>query len=72
MERSEQYKFGITGVVNKRELLQKGDSVTFQVDETGWATNIAAVRKKLIATVDTVKGGYAGLPVHLRIPICIL
>lgn len=61
VERSEQYRFGITGVVNKRELLQKGDTVTFQVDETGWATNIAAVRKKLIATVDTVKGQYGFL-----------
>ena len=46
----------VSGVVNKRELLQKNDTVTFQVDETGWATNISAVRKKLIATVDTVKG----------------
>ena len=58
VERSEQYQFGITGVVNKRELLQKNDSVTFQVDEKGWAVNIVAVRKKLIATVDTVKGHY--------------
>ncbi|KAF2366879.1 Cold-shock protein DNA-binding [Trinorchestia longiramus] len=61
VERSEQYKFGISGVVRKRELLQKADTVTFQVDATGWATCITAVRKKLIATVDTVKGQYGFL-----------
>jgi len=61
IEQSEQYQFGITGVVNKRELLQKGDSVTFQTDTSGWATNIVAVRQKFSATVDTVKGNYGFL-----------
>lgn len=51
-----EYEFGITGLANKRELLQIGDPVTFQVDTDGWATNISAVRKKRRATVDAVKG----------------
>ncbi|XP_076039783.1 cold shock domain-containing Unr isoform X2 [Oratosquilla oratoria] len=55
------HEFGITSVVNKRELLQPGDQVTFQIDEGGRAMNIRAVRKKLIATVDTVKGQYGFL-----------
>ncbi|XP_027228505.1 RNA-binding protein Unr isoform X1 [Penaeus vannamei] len=57
----EQYEFGITGVVNKRELLQPGDQVTFQLDESRRAVSIRAIRKKLIATVDAVKGQYGFL-----------
>lgn len=60
-EGSEQYEFGITGVVNKRELLQPGDQVTFQLDESRRAVLIRAIRKKLIATVDAVKGQYGFL-----------
>ncbi|KAK7065496.1 Cold shock domain-containing protein E1 [Halocaridina rubra] len=56
-----QYEFGITGVVNKRELLQPGDQVTFQLDESRRAVLIRAIRKKLIATVDAVKGQYGFL-----------
>ncbi|XP_068230034.1 RNA-binding protein Unr isoform X3 [Palaemon carinicauda] len=56
-----QYEFGITGLVNKRELLQPGDQVTFQLDESRRAVLIRAIRKKLIATVDAVKGQYGFL-----------
>ena len=51
-----EYQYGITGLVNKRELIQPGDQITFQLDENEWAVNIRAIRKKLIATVDCVKG----------------
>lgn len=54
--KGEEYEFGITGLANKRELLQAGDPVTFQVDSDNRATNIIAVRKKRRATVDAVKG----------------
>lgn len=52
----QQYEFGITGLVNKRELLQPNDQVNFQLDESRRAVVIRAIRKKLIATVDAVKG----------------
>ncbi|XP_069686488.1 RNA-binding protein Unr isoform X2 [Periplaneta americana] len=55
-EKGAEYEFGITGLANKRELLQAGDPVTFQVDSENRATNILAVRKKRRATVDAVKG----------------
>ncbi|XP_067012520.2 RNA-binding protein Unr isoform X2 [Anabrus simplex] len=56
-----EYEFGITGLANKRELLQIGDPVTFQVDSDGRAANIVAVRKKRRATVDAVKGPFGFL-----------
>lgn len=56
-----QYEFGITGLVNKRELLQPSDQVTFQLDESHRAVLIRAIRKKLIASVDAVKGQYGFL-----------
>lgn len=55
-EKLGRHQFGITGLVNKKELLQPSDLVTFQLDEDGWAVNIRALRKKLLATVETVKG----------------
>nr|CAH7723561.1 unnamed protein product [Callosobruchus chinensis] len=48
-------------LANKRELLQVGDHVQFQVDSTGRAANIVAVRKKLRATVDAIKGHFGFL-----------
>ncbi|KAK3869556.1 hypothetical protein Pcinc_025140 [Petrolisthes cinctipes] len=57
----QQYEFGITGLVNKRELLQPSDQVNFQLDESRRAVVIRAIRKKLIATVDAVKGQYGFL-----------
>ncbi|KAJ8929356.1 hypothetical protein NQ314_017960 [Rhamnusium bicolor] len=56
-----EYEFGIMGLVNKRELLQVGDHVQLQVDSTGRAANIIAVRKKLRATVDAIKGHFGFL-----------
>lgn len=56
-----EYEFGIMGLVNKRELLQVGDHVQFQIDSTGRAANIIAVRKKLRATVDAIKGHFGFL-----------
>lgn len=60
-EKAEEYEFGIMGLVNKRELLQVGDAVQFQMDSTGRAANIVAVRKKLRATVDAIKGQFGFL-----------
>ncbi|CAG9855914.1 unnamed protein product [Phyllotreta striolata] len=57
----EEYEFGIMGLINKRELLQIGDHVQFQVDATGLASNIVAVRKKFKATVDAIKGHFGFL-----------
>ena len=47
--------------MNKRELLQSGDRVQFQLDSEGRAANIVAVRKKRKATVDAVKGQFGFL-----------
>lgn len=49
-----EYEFGITGLVNKRDRLQSGDMVSFQVDTEGRATNIA--RKKRKAVIVALKG----------------
>lgn len=58
---SKKYEFGIMGLLNKRELLQTGDPVQFQIDSEGHACNVVAVRKKRIATVDAVKGAFGFL-----------
>lgn len=50
------YEFGIMGLACKREILQVGDPITFQVDTKGRATNIVPIRKKRRATVDAIKG----------------
>lgn len=60
-ETNKQFEFGIMGLSNKRELLQAGDPVQFQVDSSGRAANIVAVRKKLKATVDAIKGQFGFL-----------
>ncbi|XP_018335937.1 cold shock domain-containing protein E1 isoform X2 [Agrilus planipennis] len=54
-------EFGIMGLANKRELLQVGDAVQFQIGSDGRATNIVAMRKKLKATVDAIKGQFGFL-----------
>ncbi|KAL1117483.1 hypothetical protein AAG570_004806 [Ranatra chinensis] len=56
-----EYEFGITSLSNKRELLQVGDPVQFQVDSEGRAVNITAVRQKKKATVDSIKGQFGFL-----------
>jgi hypothetical protein len=50
------WQFGIVGLSCKRDLLQVGDPVSFQVDAEGRAANITPVRKKKKAVVDAVKG----------------
>uniref|UniRef100_A0A0A9YVF5 Cold shock domain-containing protein E1 n=1 Tax=Lygus hesperus TaxID=30085 RepID=A0A0A9YVF5_LYGHE len=60
------YDFGITGLSNKRELLQVGDPVQFQVDSEGRAVNISAVRKKKKSTVDSIKGQFGFLSYELE------
>ncbi|KAJ8939113.1 hypothetical protein NQ318_005933 [Aromia moschata] len=60
-EKPAEYEFGIMGLVNKRELLQVGDHVQFQADSAGRAANIVAIRKKLRATVDAIKGHFGFL-----------
>ena len=57
----EVYPYGITSLADKKDFLQKGDIVKFQVaivKETGKtrATNIAAVRKFQRSKVDSIKG----------------
>lgn len=60
-DKATEYEFGIMGLVNKRELLQVGDHVQLQIDSTGRAANITAVRKKLRAAVDAIKGHFGFL-----------
>ncbi|XP_037906912.1 cold shock domain-containing protein E1 isoform X3 [Hermetia illucens] len=55
------HEFGITSLNNKRDLLQKGDIVTFKVDEAGRAADITAVRQKKRATVDSIRGQFGFL-----------
>ena len=55
------YPYGITSLSDKKDFLQKGDTVKFQiavVKDSGKtrATNIAAVRKYQHAKVDSIKG----------------
>lgn len=57
----ESYPYGITSLTDKRDFLQKGDAVKFQIAahrRTGLlrAVNIAAIRKFNRARVDSVKG----------------
>ena len=58
---NETYPYGITSLADKRDFLQRGDIVKFQVavvKSTGQlrATKIAAIRKFQRARVDLVKG----------------
>lgn len=39
-ENLSQHKFGITSLVNKRDLLQKDDTVIFKIDETSRAVEV--------------------------------
>ena len=55
------YVYGMANLVDKQEMLQKGDSVRFQlasVRSTGKriATNVALSRRFLHARVDSIKG----------------
>lgn len=55
------HEFGITSLNNKRDLLQKGDLVTFKIDECGRAAEVTAIRQKNKATVDSIKGQFGFL-----------
>lgn len=60
------FPYGITSLADKKDFLQKGDVVRFQiavVKATGKkrATNIAAVRKYIRAKVDSIKGQFGFL-----------
>lgn len=55
------HEFGITSLINKRDLLQKDDSVVFKVDEASRAVDVTAVRKKKRALVDSIKGQFGFL-----------
>ena len=51
------YEFGIASLLNKKELLQVGDPVQFQVHLTeDFAVNIQATREKLRSNVEAMKG----------------
>ncbi|GBN55284.1 Cold shock domain-containing protein E1 [Araneus ventricosus] len=60
-----EYEFGITGLDDKHEFLQKGDVVQFQIgitkDGKERAVNIKAIRTRIQATVDTIKGNFGFL-----------
>ena len=64
-EKLPEYEFGITSLVDKHEFLQKGDVVQFQIGiaKKGKerATNIKAIRARIQATVDTIKGNFGFL-----------
>ena len=52
-----QYEFGIASLLNKKELLQVGDPVQFQVHTSeDFAVNIQATREKLRSNVEAMKG----------------
>ncbi|KAK2146556.1 hypothetical protein LSH36_600g01076 [Paralvinella palmiformis] len=60
------YPYGITSLSDKKDFLQKGDIVKFQIavmKDSGKtrATNIAAVRKYIHAKVDSIKGHFGFL-----------
>lgn len=59
------YEFGITSLFNKKDFLQRGDLVQFQIEKTEdgkeRATRIRVVRKKLKSTVDAIKGQFGFL-----------
>ena len=68
---SETYPYGITSLADKRDFLQKGDIVKFQValvkaSGKKRATNVAAVRKFVKARVDSVKGQVSCASVRAR------
>lgn len=65
-EDAELYEFGITSLQDKREFLQKGDPVRFQIGvmKSTWkqrAVNVKALRKKLHSTVESIKGQFGFL-----------
>jgi len=57
-----QYEFGIASLLNKKELLQEGDPVSFQVSQTeNFALNVKSNKQKLRSHVEAVKGQFGFL-----------
>ena len=73
-ETPETYPYGITSLADKRDFLQKGDIVNFQVTKVKGsgvlrATNLAAQRKYIRAKVDSVKG-QVWLSMSMPLSVC--
>ena len=52
-----EYEFGIASLLNKKELLQEGDPVNFQVSQNeNFALNVKSNKQKLRSHVEAVKG----------------
>merc|ERR1719193_3040683 len=57
-----EYQFGIASLLNKKELLQEGDPVNFQVSaHEPFAINIKSNKQKLRSHVEAVKGQFGFL-----------
>jgi len=57
-----EYQFGIASLLNKKELLQEGDPVNFQVSaHEPFAVNIKSNKQKLRSHVEAVKGQFGFL-----------
>merc|ERR1719419_912304 len=57
-----QYEFGIASLLNKKELLQEGDPVSFQVSTSeNFALNVKSNKQKLRSHVEAVKGQFGFL-----------
>jgi len=55
----ETYSFGIISLLNKKDTLQSGDPVEFQLDAQEKPVNIRPIRKRLRSTVEAVKGMFS-------------
>jgi len=56
------YEFGIASLLNKKELLQEGDPVSFQLSQTeAFALNVKSNKQKLRSHVEAVKGQFGFL-----------
>jgi len=57
-----EYEFGIASLLNKKELLQEGDPVNFQVSQAeNFALNVKSNKQKLRSHVEAVKGQFGFL-----------
>merc|ERR1719187_499 len=57
-----EYEFGIASLLNKKELLQEGDPVNFQVSTLeSFALNVKSNKQKLRSHVEAVKGQFGFL-----------
>uniref|UniRef100_A0A8D8WKU3 Cold shock domain-containing protein E1 n=1 Tax=Cacopsylla melanoneura TaxID=428564 RepID=A0A8D8WKU3_9HEMI len=65
-DEGKEYEFGILSLVHKRDLLQIGDPVQFQVDSLNRAANLVAVRQKFKSTVNAIKGLFGFLNYELE------